>query len=104
MKPKISKNLKRTSINESRSAEQISAIEEHLVRAAVRKIIKETIEPTEVILDVDEPEYETYEYNNKKYYKIGITGNLNKRLKVYNTSQPNKIFYDYFIIFFLNIM
>jgi hypothetical protein len=36
--------------------------------------------------------------HRKKYYKIGITNDLNKRLKVYNTSQPNKIFYDYFII------
>jgi len=35
---------------------------------------------------------------HKKYYKIGITSDLNKRLKVYNTSLPNKIFYDYFIM------
>jgi len=36
--------------------------------------------------------------HNKKYYKIGITGNLNKRLKIYNTAYPNKIFYNYFIM------
>lgn len=36
--------------------------------------------------------------HHKKYYKIGTTNNLNKRLKVYNTSLPNKIFYDYFIM------
>ena len=36
--------------------------------------------------------------HNKTYYKIGITKNLNKRLKVYNTSLPNKIYYDYFIM------
>jgi prophage antirepressor-like protein len=36
--------------------------------------------------------------HNKKYYKLGFTKNLNKRLKVYNTSQPNKIFYNYFIM------
>ena len=36
--------------------------------------------------------------HNKKYYKIGFTKNLNKRLKVYNTGLPNKIFYNYFIM------
>ena len=36
--------------------------------------------------------------HNKKYYKIGFTKELNKRLKAYNTSQPNKILYDYFIM------
>jgi prophage antirepressor-like protein len=36
--------------------------------------------------------------NNKKYYKIGYTKNLNKRLKVYNTGYPNKILYDYFVM------
>jgi prophage antirepressor-like protein len=36
--------------------------------------------------------------HNKKYYKLGFTKNLNKRLKVYNTSQPNKLFYNYFIM------
>ena len=36
--------------------------------------------------------------HNKKYYKIGITGDLNKRLKVYNTAYPNKIYYNYFIM------
>jgi prophage antirepressor-like protein len=35
-------------------------------------------------------------YNNKKYYKIGYTKYLNKRLKVYNTCSPNKIIYKYF--------
>ena len=29
--------------------------------------------------------------NNKNYYKIGYTKNLNKRLKTYNTSYPYKI-------------
>lgn len=37
-------------------------------------------------------------YNNKKYYKIGYTKNLNKRLKVYNTGSPNKILYKYFCL------
>ena len=36
--------------------------------------------------------------DNKIYYKIGYTKNLNKRLKVYNTSYPNKIFYDYYLL------
>jgi prophage antirepressor-like protein len=36
--------------------------------------------------------------HHKKYYKIGITDDLNKRLKVYNTSQPNKIFFDYYVM------
>jgi len=36
--------------------------------------------------------------NNKIFYKIGYTKNLNKRLKVYNTSYPNKIFYDYYLL------
>ena len=36
--------------------------------------------------------------HNKKYYKIGFTKNLNKRLKVYNTGLPNKIYYNYFIM------
>ena len=35
---------------------------------------------------------------NKKYYKIGYTTNLNKRLKVYNTSFPNKILYNYYLL------
>jgi hypothetical protein len=69
MKPKISKNLKRTSINESRSTEQISAIEEHLVRAAVRKIIKETIEqesPTNLFAEVEK----FFKSNKKKLEKL----------------------------------
>jgi len=37
-------------------------------------------------------------YNDKKYFKIGYTKNLNKRLKVYNTSFPNKIFFNYFVL------
>jgi prophage antirepressor-like protein len=37
-------------------------------------------------------------YNNKKYFKIGYTKDLNKRLKVYNTSFPNKIFFNYYIL------
>ena len=36
--------------------------------------------------------------NNKKYFKIGYTKNLNKRLKTYNTSFPYKIFFDYYIL------
>jgi hypothetical protein len=36
--------------------------------------------------------------NNKKYYKLGYTTNLNKRLKVYNTSFPNKILYNYYLL------
>ena len=36
--------------------------------------------------------------HNKKYYKVGITGDLNKRLKSYNTGLPNKIYYNYFIM------
>ena len=36
--------------------------------------------------------------HHKKYYKIGFTKNLNKRLKVYNTGLPNKIHYNYFIM------
>jgi hypothetical protein len=34
--------------------------------------------------------------NNKKYYKLGRTRDLNKRLKVYNTGNPNKLLYKYF--------
>jgi prophage antirepressor-like protein len=36
--------------------------------------------------------------NNKTYYKLGYTKNLNKRLKVYNTSELDRIFFNYFII------
>lgn len=36
--------------------------------------------------------------NNKNYFKIGYTKDLNKRLKVYNTSFPYKIFYNYYIL------
>ncbi len=36
--------------------------------------------------------------NNKKYYKIGYTKDLNKRLKVYNTGTPNKQLYKYFFL------
>ena len=36
--------------------------------------------------------------NNKKYYKIGYTKDLNKRLKVYNTGSPNKILYKFFCL------
>jgi hypothetical protein len=36
--------------------------------------------------------------NNKKYYKVGYTKDLNKRLKVYNTSFPYKIFFNYYIM------
>ena len=34
--------------------------------------------------------------NKKKYYKVGYTKDLNKRLKVYNTSEPNKILFNYY--------
>jgi prophage antirepressor-like protein len=37
-------------------------------------------------------------HNDKKYYKVGYTKDLNKRLKVYNTSFPYKIFFNYYII------
>ena len=37
-------------------------------------------------------------HNNKNYFKIGYTKDLNKRLKVYNTSFPYKIFYNYYIL------
>ena len=36
--------------------------------------------------------------NNKKYFKIGYTQNLNKRLKVYNTCFPNRLFFNYYLI------
>ena len=36
--------------------------------------------------------------NNKKYYKIGYTKNLNNRLKVYNTCFPNKILFNYYLL------
>ena len=36
--------------------------------------------------------------NNKKYYKIGYTKNLNNRLKIYNTGNVNKILYDYYCL------
>ena len=36
--------------------------------------------------------------NNKTYYKIGYTKNLNKRLKTYNTSEIDKIYFDYYIL------
>lgn len=35
--------------------------------------------------------------DTKKYYKIGITQNLNTRLFTYNTGNANKIYYDYYI-------
>jgi prophage antirepressor-like protein len=36
--------------------------------------------------------------NNKKYYKIGYTKDLNKRLQVYNTGNANKLLYKYFCL------
>lgn len=36
--------------------------------------------------------------NNKTYYKIGYTKNLNKRLKTYNTSEIDKIYFNYYIL------
>jgi prophage antirepressor-like protein len=35
--------------------------------------------------------------NNKTYYKIGYTKNLNKRIKTYNTGNANKIYFNYII-------
>lgn len=35
--------------------------------------------------------------NNKNYYKVGYTSNLNKRLKVYNTGNVSKILFNYYI-------
>jgi prophage antirepressor-like protein len=40
----------------------------------------------------------TKKINKKKYYKVGYTSNLNKRLKVYNTGEPNKILFNYYIL------
>ena len=37
-------------------------------------------------------------HNDKKYFKVGYTKNLNKRLKVYNTSFPYKIHYNYYVL------
>jgi hypothetical protein len=37
-------------------------------------------------------------YNNKIYYKVGHTKNLNKRLHTYNTGLVNKIHYTYYIM------
>jgi prophage antirepressor-like protein/predicted GIY-YIG superfamily endonuclease len=37
-------------------------------------------------------------YNNKTYYKVGYTKNLNKRLHTYNTGLVNKIHYNYYIM------
>jgi prophage antirepressor-like protein/predicted GIY-YIG superfamily endonuclease len=37
-------------------------------------------------------------FNNKFYYKIGYTTNLNKRLAVYNTGNVNKILFNYYIL------
>jgi hypothetical protein len=37
-------------------------------------------------------------HNNKKYFKVGYTKDLNKRLKVYNTSFPYKIHYNYYVL------
>jgi hypothetical protein len=36
--------------------------------------------------------------NNKNYYKIGYTRDLNKRLKTYNTSFPYKILFNYYVL------
>lgn len=35
--------------------------------------------------------------NNKIFYKIGYTKNLNKRIKTYNTGNANKIYFNYII-------
>ena len=36
--------------------------------------------------------------NNKKFFKVGYTKDLNKRLNVYNTSFPYKIHYNYYVL------
>ena len=36
--------------------------------------------------------------NNKTYYKVGYTKNLNHRLKVYNTGNVNKRLFNYYIL------
>jgi prophage antirepressor-like protein len=36
--------------------------------------------------------------NNKTYYKVGYTKNLNHRLKVYNTGNVNKKLFNYYIL------
>ena len=36
--------------------------------------------------------------NDKKYYKVGYTKDLNKRLKTYNTSFPYKILFNYYLL------
>ena len=36
--------------------------------------------------------------NNKIYYKVGYTKDLNKRLKTYNTAYPYKILYNYYLM------
>ena len=36
--------------------------------------------------------------NDKKYYKVGFTKNLNKRLHVYNTGNPYKILFNYYLL------
>lgn len=38
--------------------------------------------------------------NNKIYFKIGYTSNLNTRIKVYNTGNANKIYFNYIIPIF----
>ena len=35
--------------------------------------------------------------NNKTYYKLGYTSNLNNRIKTYNTGNANKIYFNYII-------
>lgn len=35
--------------------------------------------------------------NNKTYYKLGYTRNLNRRIKTYNTGNANKIYFNYII-------
>jgi len=37
-------------------------------------------------------------YNNKIYYKVGHTKNLNTRLKTYNTGLVNKIHYNFYVL------
>jgi len=37
-------------------------------------------------------------YNNKTYYKIGHTINLNTRLRTYNTGSVNKIHYNFYFL------
>jgi predicted GIY-YIG superfamily endonuclease len=48
--------------------------------------------------NIDYPEgNHIYIIKQKKFYKIGYTKNLNKRIKTYNTGNANKIYFNYII-------